>query len=40
MIKIIRKLEISYKIDKDGNESVVTLSYKIKFIDSVRFMAR
>ena len=27
------------KIDKDGNESVVTLSYKIKFIDSARFMA-
>ena len=27
------------KIDKDGNESVVTTSYKIKFIDSARFMA-
>ena len=27
------------KIDKDGNESVVTLSYKTKFIDSARFMA-
>ena len=26
-------------IDKDGNESVVTISYKIKFIDSARFMA-
>ena len=26
-------------IDKYGNESVVTLSYKIKFIDSARFMA-
>ena len=26
-------------IDKDGNGSVVTISYKIKFIDSVRFMA-
>ena len=26
-------------IDKDGNESVVTTSYKIKFIDSARFMA-
>ena len=26
------------KIDKDGNESVVTISYKIKFIDSARFM--
>ena len=25
-------------IDKDGNESVVTISYKIKFIDSPRFM--
>ena len=25
------------KIDKDGNESVVTISYKIKFIDSARF---
>ena len=27
------------KIDKDSNESVVTISYKIKIIDSVRFMA-
>ena len=27
------------KIDKDGNESVVAMSYKIKFIDSARFMA-
>ena len=27
------------KIDKYGNESVVTISYKIKFIDSARFMA-
>ena len=26
-------------IDKDGNENVVTISYKIKFIDSARFMA-
>ena len=26
-------------IDKDGNESVVIISYKIKFIDSARFMA-
>ena len=26
-------------IDKDGNESVVTISYKMKFIDSTRFMA-
>ena len=27
------------KIGKDGNESVDTISYKIKFIDSARFMA-
>ena len=27
------------KIDKDGNESVTTISYKTKFIDSARFMA-
>ena len=27
------------KIDKDGNESVVTISCKIKFIDGKRFMA-
>ena len=26
-------------IDKNGNESVGTISYKIKFIDSARFMA-
>ena len=25
--------------DKDGNENVVTISYKIKLIDSARFMA-
>ena len=28
------------KIDKDGNESAVTVSYKIKLVDSARFMAR
>ena len=27
------------KIDKDGYESIETISYKIKFIDSLRFMA-
>ena len=27
------------EIDKDGHESVVTISYKIKFIDSARFLA-
>ena len=27
------------KINKDSNESVVTISYKIKFSDSARFMA-
>ena len=27
------------KIDKDGSESVVTISYKVTFIDSARFMA-
>ena len=27
------------KVDKDGNKSVVTISYKIKFIDSARFKA-
>ena len=27
------------KIDKAGNGSVVTISYKIKFIDSARLMA-
>ena len=27
------------KIDKDGSESVVTISYKTEFIDSARFMA-
>ena len=26
-------------IDKDGNESVVTISYTKKFIDSARFMS-
>ena len=27
------------EIDKDGDESVVTISYKVKFIDSARFIA-
>ena len=27
------------QIDKNGNESVVTISYKIKFFDRARFMA-
>ena len=27
------------KVDEDGNESVVTISYKINFIDSARFIA-
>ena len=26
------------EIDKDGNEIVLTISYKLKFIDSARFM--
>ena len=26
------------KVDKDGNDSVATISYKIKFIDSTKFM--
>ena len=33
-----RKKEVT-NIDKDGNESVVTIYYRIKFIDSARFMA-
>ena len=28
------------KIDKKGNETVETVSYKMKFIDSIRFMER
>ena len=28
------------RIDKDGNEKTVNISYKIKFIDSFRFMSR
>ena len=27
------------KADEDGSESIETISYKIKFVDSVRFMA-
>ena len=27
------------EIDKDGNKTVKTISYKIKFIDSAKFMA-
>ena len=35
---VLIKMEVT-KIDKDGNESVVTISYKIRFINSTRFMA-
>ena len=35
---ILIKKEIA-KIDENGNESVKNISYKIKFIDSARFMA-
>ena len=27
------------KIDKDGKQSVATISYKIKFVDCIKFMA-
>ena len=27
------------KVDKEGNQNIITISYKIKFIDSARFMA-
>ena len=27
------------KVDKDDNQDIITISYKIKFIDSVRFLA-
>ena len=33
-----RRKEVK-NIDKDGNESALTISYKINFIDSARFMA-
>ena len=35
----MNKKYIYKKIDKNGNENVFTISYKIKFIDSARFMA-
>ena len=35
---VLVKKEI-IKIDKEGNESVKTIFYKIKFIDSARFIA-
>ena len=38
MFSITTKIE-AIKFDKDGNESVAAISYKIKFIDSARFMA-
>ena len=44
--KILKVQNISAPIEKevteintDGNESVAIISYKIKFIDSARFMA-
>ena len=35
----ICNLKTIKKVDKNGNENVVTISCKIKFIDSARFMA-
>ena len=35
---ILEEKEVT-NIDKYGNESIVNISYKIKFIDSARFMA-
>ena len=35
---LFRQKKHVIKIDKDRNESIVTISYKIKFIDSARFM--
>ena len=32
--------KVMTKIDKKGNETVDTVSYKMKFIDSIRFMER
>ena len=42
--KMYKKISIPIKkevikIDKDGNKTVEIISYKIKFIDSMRFMA-
>ena len=34
---ILIEIEV-VQIDKDGNESIVTIFYKIKSIDSVRFL--
>ena len=35
---ILKEKEIR-KNDKDGNENIITISYKIKFTDSARLMA-
>ena len=35
---VLIKKEI-IKVDKDGNEDITTISYKIKFLDRARFMA-
>ena len=35
---VLREKKIR-KDDKDGNEDITNVSYKIKFIDSARFMA-
>ena len=37
-ILVLTEKEVT-KIDKDGNESVVTVSYKMKFIDSAILLA-
>ena len=36
---LISKKVKKKRFDKDGNQSVITISYKIKFIDKRRFMA-
>ena len=36
---LFRQEKESQKVDKDGNESVVTVFYKITFVDSAGFIA-
>ena len=36
---IFKEKEVT-KVDKERNENIITISYKIKFINRARFMAR
>ena len=38
-LHVLGKTQKGTKVDKDGNEAIIIISYKRKFVNSARFMA-